>query len=193
MLMLRAKFSNVKRETIIFLGTRDPWSCSSVKCECKALRPHQTSLAGLQRDEFVKTATDILSSPPVPSLFAINTSTLLMARLRKTVVIVETSLSRDSVSGELKHCAGFHWSDSNKSLEFWECFRSVIGVLTKYSIAPRIWGADHCRPELGDVCGVIRRGWRRSRHSLSEYGHLQTLRRNNLAAGSAVLLSDIPH
>ena len=71
-----------------------------------------------------------------PSLFAIiNTSTLLITRLRKTAVIVETSLSSQetllSVSGELKHCAGFHWFlwrswfntgrlDPKKSRECWQ-------------------------------------------------------------------------
>ena len=85
--MLIAKFSNVTRETINFLGTRDPWSCSSVKCECKAL--HWGLIKHPLQVWSVMSLSRLLpiSSPPVPSLFAINTSTLLMARLRKTVVI----------------------------------------------------------------------------------------------------------
>ena len=87
--MLRAKFSNVTRETINFLGTRDPWSCSSVKCECKAL--HWGLIKHPLQVWSVMSLSRLLpiSSPPVPSLFAINTSTLLMARLRKTVVLLK--------------------------------------------------------------------------------------------------------
>ena len=197
--MLIAKFSNVTRETINFLGTRDPWSCSSVKCECKAL--HWGLIKHPLQVWSVMSLSRLLpiSSPPVPSLFAINTSTLLMARLRKTVVIVETSLSSQetllSVSGELKHCAGFHWSDSNKLLEFWECFRSVIGVLTKYSspspcVSEEWITADRSSgmfveslEEDGDGPGIHYRNMDICKH----YTAIIWRR------GSAVLLSEIPH
>ena len=135
-----------------------------------------------------------------PSLFAIiNTSTLLMARLRKTAVIVETSLSSQetllSVSGELKHCAGFHSSDSNKLLEFWECFRSVIGVLTKYS-SPS--------PRVSEECITADRSSGMFVESLDEDGDGPGIHYRNMdickhytaiiwRRGSAVLLSEIPH